>query len=314
MTDNLSEMNLTIKFSEFEPEIIKHILKVVCGDNEELAEETLNTFREDMASYEVFKKSIIGKKKLSTQNIEDISSFMAIAEVEEEIAYKFLENNAWKLEDAVNMYYESGIPESFKINTEPKKESIKNLYNKLSKLDKEDFKTPGIHINGLNILSQELGLDSYLNYKLILIGWVIGAKKESLTFTEEEFVEGLEVLGCETIDDIKTEIASWEESLNSTKKLSEFIKYTFDFITNSKIITPKNAITLWNSIYSQRNLPFFKPFINYYETKSMEPITKDTWIGVHHFLIDVKTVEDYDADEGMYPSLIDLFMNQYTSS
>jgi DCN1-like protein 1/2 len=240
---------------------------------------------------------------LTSEQKEAIETFKMITGTSTKVAQKFLEQNAWKVDHAINSFYNSGgIGEPTQST-----EELEKMFKKYQEADGDDEEENKMQFGGIIKFCEDLGIDPESDVLILIIACLIGAK-DTYTFTKQEFVDGMEDLGCFTLKQMKDQIQNWRKKIfESDEKFKDFYKFVFTFSTSSKTLLPDVACALWKLILSgkYKHLDLWIKFLN---EEYKKPITKDTW---NQFLDFTRNVDEdfsnYDQEDG-WPSVIDEFV------
>mmetsp|Transcript_6623 Transcript_6623/g.24751 ORF Transcript_6623/g.24751 Transcript_6623/m.24751 type:complete len:289 (+) Transcript_6623:2153-3019(+) len=271
---------------------------------------------------EITQRNIFSNNKSLTPEQQDlVEQFKSISGSNEKIAAKFLENNSWDLVSALNFFYESG--ESTTFHEDGTATTTTNLYDSqtLTQLFEtfhradigDDMIDDALQHHALLKFCDAINTNPEDDSLLYIVAWLINAVSAPFTFTKQEFFDGMDALGCETLMDIKESISDWRQEIGSKKKFREFYQFVFGFANRGKIMRCATALTLWRAILKDQHMPLRNAFLSYMENHSMEPVSQDAWEGILEFLTEVKNDDDYDVDDG-YPSIVDEFMMHRTEN
>ena len=128
--------------------------------------------------------------------------------------------------------------------------------------------------------------------------------------SKEEFMRGMEEMGCDTIGKLKKLISKLRTEITNPKVYKDFYNFCFMFAKerDTKVLGQEMAIGMWNLLLADKftNLPLWITFLESREKKW--PISKDTWTLLLDFFRQTKDdFSDYDED-GAWPVLIDDFV------
>jgi hypothetical protein len=222
-----NEQTLIQKFRNVDHIVIKYVLNNVAGGNLQLAQDTLAALPPDQQA--ALKEKILkgGKTELTEQQKGLITEFVAIAASSKKSAQKYLENNAWKLEEALNMFFQSGaisepddeeiVQEQSQVTTEQPKEQPKQLdelFDVYRAADSTSTETTTaadanhMQVNAIMAFAyvllffiftvenrKDIDVDTSKDPSVFIVAYMIGAKTASYTFTRDEFSKGMKMLG-----------------------------------------------------------------------------------------------------------------------
>eukprot|EP01130_Rhizamoeba_saxonica_P018747 TRINITY_DN9493_c0_g1_i2.p1 TRINITY_DN9493_c0_g1~~TRINITY_DN9493_c0_g1_i2.p1 ORF type:complete len:213 (+),score=55.51 TRINITY_DN9493_c0_g1_i2:58-696(+) len=165
----------------------------------------------------------------------------------------------------------------------------------------EDYIGP----EGLLKFCDEIGLDPE-DIVLLVISWHLKAE-QALYFTQEEFVEGLQKLGIDSIKKFKKKIPAFRK--DAVDHLSSIFEYAFTFSIeeqNQHYIDFDTAISYIQLL--QKNGTHTNDFCEFLKKQtSYKVINKDQWKMFYEFNNTVSNdLSDYDENEA-WPVMIDEF-------
>lgn len=124
-------------------------------------------------------------------------------------------------------------------------EQMFNRYRDAS--DPQKITTDGIimFLNDLN-LSPESKL-------VLIIAWRFKAETQC-EFTRDEFVNGVQQMGVDSIEKLKQKLPVLEAELNDPQKFKDFYHYTFNYAkdSNQKSLDLEMSIAYWNIVMRGR--------------------------------------------------------------
>lgn len=170
---------------------------------------------------------------------------MSLTQTPENTAIICLSHNEWKLDLASDNYFQN--PDLYFRELDKKK--IEQMYNKYR--DSNDLNK--ITTDGILKLLEDLNLspDSRL---VLIIAWKFKAETQC-EFTRDEFVNGLNSLGVDSIEKIKTKLPVLDtETINNPIKFKDFYQFTFNYAKDhgQKSLDLEMAIIYWNIVLQGR--------------------------------------------------------------
>merc|ERR1712179_762677 len=228
--------------------------------------------------------------RLSSSQKRSANEFMTCTQVDEETAIEALSLNQWKLEVAIDNYYQS--PETYKRYQSPKPSSS------------EDKIGP----EGLIRFIQDLNLE-LTSPKVLILAWKFQAETQG-EFTKKEFINGMTELKCDSLDTLKTRMRNIEMEIRDDAKFKDFYKFTFQYAKaepQQKCLNVQTAVAYWNLVLKDKfsSLERWSKFVVENYKKS---ISKDAWQSVLDFSQTInEDMSNYDENEA-WPAIIDDFV------
>lgn len=99
---------------------------------------------------------------------------------------------------------------------------------------------------GIALFYDHLGVDAASDPVTLVISYYMGAKTMGV-YAQEEFVQGLTKLGCDSIESLKKKLPGLKQDLNDPAKFKEIYKFIFDFSRDQgyKNVNIDTAMALW---------------------------------------------------------------------
>jgi len=245
--------------------------------------------------------------KLPREQRDKARDFITFTGVSESVAIDALKKNQWQLEVAVDNYFNN--PSSFQDHSTPKVEvsKIEALFNKY-----KDKEAESIEDAGITQLTADLGVDPE-DVVMMILAHHFQAKTPGV-FTHKEFVEGMTLLRCDTIDKLRDNLPRLRAELHDDTAFRNFYMFMYDYgrPPQQKSLSLDVAIELWRLLLV--NFKFINQWVEYLKENHKLAISRDTWALLLEFS---RTVNDemtnYDSD-GAWPVLIDEFVAYYRST
>ncbi|CAA6659160.1 unnamed protein product [Spirodela intermedia] len=175
--------------------------------------------------------------------------------------------------------------------------------------------------NGIECLCRELQVDPQDIVMLVLSSHMRAATM--CEFSRQEFIDGLEALGVDSLETLREKIPSLRAELKDEQIFSVIYNFAFDWAKEEgqRSMTLDTAIGMWQLLLTEKCWPLVDHWCLFLQARQEKAISRDTWTMVLEF---VKAVlpplslslsrrwrtrwrRHYDAD-GAWPSLIDGFV------
>nr|ADD24554.1 DCN1-like protein 1 [Lepeophtheirus salmonis] len=183
------------------------------------------------------------------------------------------------------------------------RKKLESLYAKY----KEASEPSKIGMDGVVRLLEDLQLDPGSRL-VLLLAWKFKAAQQC-EFSKEEFTNGMQNLGCDSIDKLKFKLPSLEKEIVDPHIFKDFYQFTFNYAKNSrqKGLDLDLALAYWNIVLEGR-FKFLDIWSKFLKENHKRSIPKDTW----NLLLDFATTVNEDLtnydEEGAWPVLIDDFV------
>lgn len=182
----------------------------------------------------------IKQNKLKSSQREKVKKFISLTQTGEQTAIYCLQANDWKLDRASDNYFAQ--PHAYYRELDTKK--VDQLFHKY----KDPSDPTKISSDGVVRFLDDLKLDP--DSKLVLIiAWKFRAETQC-EFSREEFVNGFNDLGVDSIDKLKAKLPQLEKELQDPNKFKDFYQFTFNYAKEhaQKGIDLDMAIAYWNIV------------------------------------------------------------------
>lgn len=161
--------------------------------------------------------------------------------------------------------------------------------------------------DGMEKFCEDIGVEPE-NIVMLVLAWKMDAKQMGF-FTEEEWVQGLSDLQCDSIQKIQGKLDYLKSLLNDTTHFKSIYRYAYDFARDKDqrsmdMATAKAMLQLLLG----KHWPLCAPFHQFLEQSKYRVINKDQWCNVLEFSRTIKPdLSNYDED-GAWPVLLDEFV------
>lgn len=184
------------------------------------------------------------QNKLRAGQKDKVKKFILLTQTGEQTAIYCLTHNEWKLDLACDNYFQS--PEIYYRELDRKK--VEQLFN--------TYKDPAdpnkINSDGVVKFLDDLRLSP--ESKLVLIiAWKFKAETQC-EFTRDEFINGFNDLGVDSIEKLKSKLITLETDLCDLTKFKDFYQFTFNYAKDQgqKGLDLDMAIAYWNIVMHGR--------------------------------------------------------------
>ncbi|CAA7395466.1 unnamed protein product [Spirodela intermedia] len=173
------------------------------------------------------------------------------------------------------------------------------------------FKEPHVDMilaNGIECLCRELQVDPQDIVMLVLSSHMRAATM--CEFSRQEFIDGLEALGVDSLETLREKIPSLRAELKDEQIFSVIYNFAFDWAKEEgqRSMTLDTAIGMWQLLLTEKCWPLVDHWCLFLQARQEKAISRDTWTMVLEFVKMADPVAPhYDAD-GAWPSLIDGFV------
>lgn len=128
-------------------------------------------------------------------------------------------------------------------------------------------------------------------------------------FTREEFVGGMQRLGCDDIVKLKRKLVDLRAQLEDKTACKEVYAFSFQFALDQgqRCLPVDLCIELWKLLL-KGHFAHLEAWLSFVDRKVKNAVSKDTWMMLYDLATQVKPdLSDYDMN-GAWPVMIDEFV------
>lgn len=247
----------------------------------------------------------MGKQKLSVPQKQQVAQFQGITGASKDQAAECLQSSQWNVEVAINYFFNSGLT-----GAAPKDNSaVLTLYDRY-----KDKQQDAILAEGVGRFCQDLKVDPS-DIVMLVISWHFAAAT-MCEFSRDEFLEGMDELGCSTTDAVRHKLPQLRSELKNVQSFQDVYNYAYGFACEKgqKCLQLDTAVAMWQLLFAEQGWPLVNRWCNFLEANHKLAISKDTWSQLLDFAKIVRTEADLeqfdDSTNSAWPYLVDDFVDQ----
>jgi len=178
-----------------------------------------------------------------------------------------------------------------------------------------DEESPDVmDMEGISRLSEALGIDPTADVRILVLMWRLGAVSKPGQVSCDEFQNGMENVGCDTIESLVELAPSLDPGFLERSTFREFYKFVFQFSREGthRTIEKDVVVALLPMAVSNRS-EHVTAFVEFLEQCSTTRITLDQWSSFLDFSDKVgvsPSFEGYEED-GAWPLLLDEYVEHW---
>lgn len=241
---------------------------------------------------------------LNRSQREKVSNFQGVTGAPSKLAAEFLKRCSWSLDQAVDTFFTEG--HSF-----PSAQASACDARKLDAFFKKYKAAEGetIEAEGIQALCNDLGIDA-LDPVTLAMSYHCRAQQMGI-FTREEFLGGMQRLGCDEVGKLKAKLEDLRGMLSDRAQCKEVYAFTFQFALDAgqKCLPVEMCVEFWKLLLKD-HFALLDKWLAFVEARCKNAISKDTWMMLYDLATQVKPdLSDYDVN-GAWPVLLDEFVEQ----
>eukprot|EP00736_Rhodelphis_marinus_P001654 Rmarinus@m.29207 len=244
----------------------------------------------------------------SASQQDKIVQFVAITDgrVAPDVAAVILRDVDWKVEVAIDQYFTDPSRYSQKQATDVGR--IQTLFEQY-----KDASSDIMGVEGMEQFCRDLQIDP-TDILMLILAWKFNART-MCEFSREEFMHGMQRLGCDSIESLRSKFPALRSSITESETFRQIYVFAFQFLCEGekqKSIPLDQAIAMWRIILVHR-FSDVESWISFLEKANPKGIPLDTWKMYLHFKETVKPdLSNYDP-AGAWPLLIDEYVEHLQS-
>ncbi|GBF90080.1 hypothetical protein Rsub_02788 [Raphidocelis subcapitata] len=233
---------------------------------------------------------------------EKASQFKTITGASDKVATECLRATGWSVEAAIEYFYSSGLQAAV---PSVDMKGIEALFAKY-----KDAADGAIRAEGVGSFCEDLGVDPS-DVVMLVLSWRLNAAT-MCEYTRDEFVGGLQRLGCDSLEKIKRRLPEMRGELKDPAKWREVYHYAFAWAKekNQKCLQLDVAMGMWQLLFAEeRRWQYIDDWCAFLQAHHNRAISRDTWVQLFEFVRTVKPDFSNFDESAAWPYLIDEFVD-----
>lgn len=239
---------------------------------------------------------------LNRMQRDKVANFQAVTGAPAKLAADFLKRYSWSLDQAVDIFFTEGHTRAAPAAPSSDAKKLEAFFRKYKAPDAE-----GINSDGIQELCADLGI-SALDPVTLVIAFHCRADQMGI-FTREEFVGGMQRLGCDDVQKLRAKLPELQAVLQDRARFKDIYCFTFVFALDQgqRCLPAEMCIEFWKLLMTG-HFALLDQWLAFVEARVKNAISKDTWMMLYDLATQVKPdLSDYDLN-GAWPVLLDEFV------
>ncbi|KAG2494561.1 hypothetical protein HYH03_007327 [Edaphochlamys debaryana] len=243
--------------------------------------------------------------RLTKPQKDKITQFRSITGSSEKVATECLKSSGWGVEQAIDMFYTSGLAAQATTTGGLDLRGVESMYQR--------YKEPGddkISVDGITRFCEDLEVDP-TDIVVLVVSYYMNAAV-MCEYSKDEFTSGMVRLGCDAIDKLKRRLPELRAELKQDAKFREVYAYAYNFSREKgqKCVQLDTAVGMWQLLFSvpEQRWPLIDDWCEFLTKHHNRAISKDTWQQLYDFIKSVKPDFSNFDENSAWPYLLDEFV------
>mmetsp|Transcript_53804 Transcript_53804/g.114876 ORF Transcript_53804/g.114876 Transcript_53804/m.114876 type:complete len:254 (+) Transcript_53804:111-872(+) len=234
---------------------------------------------------------------------DKVTNFTSITGSAQKQAVDFLKRCEWSLNRAVDVFFSEGatvIPERSVPVIDSKQ--IELWYRRYKERESD-----AVGADGIQLLCDDIGITP-LDPVILVLSYHCQASQMGV-FTREEFLGGMQRLGCDGPEKLRAKIEEMRHSLNDKVACKEIYAFTFQFALDQgqRCLPLDMSVEFWKLLL-RPHFAKLDDWLDFVDKRCRNAISKDTWMMLYDLATQVQPdLSDYDINDA-WPVMIDDFV------